>query len=187
MKSFNKTLIAVAVALTSSQTLAAGFQLNSQSATGIGRAFAGDAVIADNASVLSRNPAAMALFETSAFSAGLTMADVQVDVKDVSFDVKGQNVHLGSIDDAGTTKIIPNVYFIHPVNDKVAVGFAAFSNFGTGTDTSSLAHKPLVPFDLLGNTEVTTVNFNASVSYRINDVVSLGLGLDAIYGEGLLT
>ncbi|MGL4900681.1 MAG: outer membrane protein transport protein, partial [Shewanella sp.] len=82
MKSFNKTLIAVAVALTSTQTLAAGFQLNSQSATGIGRAFAGDAVIADNASVLSRNPAAMALFDTSAFSAGLTMADVQVDVKD---------------------------------------------------------------------------------------------------------
>jgi len=185
MKSFNKTLIAVAVALTSTQTLAAGFQLNSQSATGIGRAFAGDAVIADNASVLSRNPAAMALFDTSAFSAGLTMADVQVDVKDVSF--KEGAVHLGSIDDAGTTKIIPNVYFIHPVNDKVAVGFAAFSNYGTGTDTSSLSNKAVVPFDLLGNTEVTTVNFNASVSYRINDMVSVGVGLDAIYGEGVLT
>ncbi|MFV0511773.1 MAG: outer membrane protein transport protein, partial [Shewanella algae] len=63
MKYFNKTLIAVSVALVSGQTLAAGFQLNSQSATGIGRAFAGDAVIADNASVLSRNPAAMALFD----------------------------------------------------------------------------------------------------------------------------
>lgn len=63
MKYFNKTILAVAVTLASSQALAAGFQLNSQSATGIGRAFAGDAVIADNASVLSRNPAAMAMFD----------------------------------------------------------------------------------------------------------------------------
>lgn len=39
MKYFNKTLLAAAVALASTQTMAAGFQLNSQSATGIGRAF----------------------------------------------------------------------------------------------------------------------------------------------------
>ena len=83
MKYFNKTLIAVSVALVSTQSMAAGFQLNSQSATGIGRAFAGDAVIADNASVLSRNPAAMALFDEKQLSMGLTYADVAVEVKDV--------------------------------------------------------------------------------------------------------
>ena len=62
---FQKSLLAATIAtatLASQQTLAAGFQLNSQSATGLGRAFAGDAVIADNASVMSRNAAAMALF-----------------------------------------------------------------------------------------------------------------------------
>ncbi|MBZ4680170.1 MAG: aromatic hydrocarbon degradation protein [Shewanella sp.] len=37
-----------------------------------------------------------------------------------------------------------------------------------------------------GNTEVTTINFNTSVSYRINDMLSLGVGLDLIYGEGNL-
>ncbi|ABK47684.1 OmpP1/FadL family transporter [Shewanella bicestrii] len=186
MKSFNKTLLAVAVALASSQTFASGFQLNSQSATGMGRAFAGDAVIADNASVLSRNPAAMALFDKDAISLGLTYADITVDVKDVNFG--GGAYDLGSIDDAGSSKVIPNIFYIHPIDDKFAVGFAAFSNFGTGTDASSLSkNKPAAPFDLLGETEVTTVNFNASVSYRINDMFSIGAGLDAVYGEGRLT
>lgn len=63
MRLFKKSLLAVTVALASGQTMAAGFQLNAQSATGIGRAFAGDAVIADNAAVMARNPAAMALFD----------------------------------------------------------------------------------------------------------------------------
>lgn len=189
MKTFNKTLIAISVALASTQTFASGFQLNSQSATGMGRAFAGDAVIADNASVLSRNPAAMALFDKDAISFGLTYADITVDVKDVNF--AGGAVDLGSIDDAGSSKIIPNIFYIHPIDDKFAVGFAAFSNFGTGTDASSLsknlpAGSP-APYDLLGETEVTTVNFNASVSYRINDMFSIGAGVDAIYGEGRLT
>ncbi|QYJ79993.1 OmpP1/FadL family transporter [Shewanella acanthi] len=186
MKSFNKTLLAVAVALASSQTMASGFQLNSQSATGIGRAFAGDAVIADNAAVLSRNPAAMAMFDKDAISGGLTYADITVDVKDVNF--ANGLVDLGSIDDAGSSKLIPNLYYIHPINNKFAVGFAAFSNFGTGTDASSLSKgKPAAPFDLLGETEVTTVNFNTSISYRINDMFSIGAGIDAVYGEGRLT
>ena len=49
---FKKTLLAVTVAFASGQSMAAGFQINAQSATGIGRAFAGDAVIADNAAVM---------------------------------------------------------------------------------------------------------------------------------------
>ena len=37
----------------------AGFQVAEHSASGLGRAFAGEGVVADNASVLARNPAAM--------------------------------------------------------------------------------------------------------------------------------
>ncbi|AZQ11015.1 OmpP1/FadL family transporter [Shewanella khirikhana] len=194
MKYFNKTLLAAAVALASTQTMAAGFQLNSQSATGIGRAFAGDAVIADNASVLSRNPAAMALFDSAALSMGVTYADIDVTVKDVCLN--GSPVCFGSEDAAAEAKIIPNFYYINPINDKWAFGVAAFSNFGTGTDVGALANNAVTipgmgtipaPVDLLGNTEVVTMNLNASVSYRVNDQLSLGAGIDLIYGEGKLT
>ncbi|MDR8523336.1 MULTISPECIES: OmpP1/FadL family transporter [Shewanella] len=196
MKYFNKTLIAVSVALASTQTMAAGFQLNSQSATGIGRAFAGDAVIADNASVLSRNPAAMALFDEKQLSMGLTYADVQVEVQDVFVNSNLGELHYGSIDDAAEAKVIPNFYYVSPVNDKFAYGVAMFSNFGTGTDTSDLSKPKSIlgggaqipaPVDLLGKTEVTTINFNLSASYRFNDHFSVGAGLDVIYGSGVLT
>ena len=69
--SFTKTALMVAMILSTSQGIAAGFQINTQSATGLGRAFSGDAVIADNASVMARNAAAMALFDKTALSLGL--------------------------------------------------------------------------------------------------------------------
>ncbi|WP_041416017.1 OmpP1/FadL family transporter [Shewanella halifaxensis] len=192
MKIFNKTLIAVSVALVSTQTMAAGFQINAQSATGIGRAFAGDAVIADNASVLSRNPAAMALFDEKQLSMGLTYADVQVEVQDVFVNSNLGELHFGNVDDGAEAKVIPNFYYVSPVNDKFAYGVAMFSNFGTGTDTTELSNNIAMgaipaPIDLLGKTEVTTINFNLSASYRINDNFSVGAGLDVIYGSGTLT
>lgn len=51
----NRVLITSTVALLPCFTQAAGFQLNAQSATGLGRAFSGDAVIADSAAVVSKN------------------------------------------------------------------------------------------------------------------------------------
>ncbi|GDY24971.1 OmpP1/FadL family transporter [Agarivorans sp. Toyoura001] len=180
------SLLAISISLVTGHSLAAGFQLNSQSATGIGRAFSGDAVIADNASVLSRNPAAMAMFDRKALSLGLTYADVDVTIKDVS--ALGGTINYGSEDDAADNKVIPNIYYIHPINDAFAVGVGAFSNFGTGTDISSLNNTgaPVTPVDLLGETEIVTSTFNASVSYRINQQFSIGAGLDLIYGEGKL-
>ncbi len=84
------------------------------------------------------------------------------------------------------------------MNDKFAFGVAAFTNFGTGTDTTPITkrfnknyiHKdgqnqPL-PIDLLGQTDVETINLNASVSYRINQYLSIGAGFDAIHGSGKL-
>ncbi len=189
MHLFNKTSLAVALALVSTQTLAAGFQLNSQSATGIGRAFSGDAAIGDNASVLSRNPAAMALFDEKALSVGLTYAQTDVKVKDLGYKDSTVPSVWGNIDDAADNKLIPNFYYIQPYNDHFSFGFAAFSNFGTGTNTSSFLKKNpdgFLPVDLLGNTEVVTVNFNGSLSWRVNEHFSVGAGIDAVYGKGLL-
>lgn len=195
MNNFKKSLLTAAITLASTQAMAAGFQLNSQSAAGIGRAFAGDAVIADNASVLSRNPAAMAMFDNKSLSIGVSYADLEAKVSNVHVEHVLGNVEYGSIDNAAADKFIPNFYYIHPINDKFAFGLAAFSNFGTGTDATELAspvEHPVMgtlpaPVDILGNTSVTTINFNASVSYRINEQLSVGAGIDMVYGEGELT
>lgn len=77
---FKKSLIAAAVTLASTQTFAAAFQLNEHSASGLGRAYAGEAAIADNAAVLSRNPAAMITFDKMALSVSGTYIKPDVDV-----------------------------------------------------------------------------------------------------------
>jgi long-chain fatty acid transport protein len=178
------TLIALTIASLSNGALAAGFALNSQSANTIGRAVSGDAAIGDNAAILARNPAGMALFESKALSVGLSYADVSIEIKDpVLTRANGSTEQLNSIDDAGSGTAIPNIYYIQPVDDKWAFGFAGFTNFGTGSDTFSLVGAPDI---LVGNTDITTANLNASASYRINDHFSIGLGVDLVYGAGEL-
>ncbi|WCP68006.1 outer membrane protein transport protein [Vibrio tubiashii] len=199
---FKKSLLAVTIATTSlasQQALAAGFQLNSQSATGLGRAFAGDAVIADNASVMSRNAAAMSLFDRTEISVGFNVIDSEVKISDSTYTSP-----LGSQSVADTTNdatsVVPNLYLVHPVNDKFAVGLGIYSNFGTtnefdsnwGSKTGAVVLQgstptPVPGADAFGGiTNVTTTNIALLSSYRINEQWSVGGGLDIIYGEGEL-
>ncbi|MBE4577846.1 long-chain fatty acid transporter [Vibrio navarrensis] len=184
MRLFKKSLLAVTVALASGQTLAAGFQLNAQSATGIGRAFAGDAVIADNAAVMARNPAAMALFDEKALSLGFESITTMIEVKDARYSVITQpgTSFNSNYDDAGDTSIAPNIHFIVPVNDKFAWGINAYSNFGTKTEFDN----SFVAKEYGGLTDVKSANFGFSGSYRVNDQWSFGAGLDIIYGQGTM-
>ncbi|KYN88128.1 long-chain fatty acid transporter [Vibrio cidicii] len=180
---FKKSLLAVTVALASGQTLAAGFQLNAQSATGIGRAFAGDAVIADNAAVMARNPAAMALFDEKALSLGFESITTMIEAKDAKY--QGLTAPAGkesNYDNAGDTSIAPNIHFIVPVNDKFAWGINAYSNFGTKTEFDN----SFVAKEYGGLTDVKSANFGLAGSYRLNEQWSFGAGLDLIYGQGTM-
>ena len=49
MSKFQKTTLATALLLVTAQSSAAGFQVSEHSASGLGRAFAGEAAVADNA------------------------------------------------------------------------------------------------------------------------------------------
>ncbi|MEZ9392567.1 outer membrane protein transport protein [Vibrio splendidus] len=177
---FKKSLLAVTITLASSQAMAAGFQLNAQSATGIGRAFAGDAVIADNASVMARNPAAMALFDKTELSLGFESITSMIEVSDVNY--VGGAVPVGDTDDVGDTSIAPNIHLIVPVNDKFAWGVNAYSNFGTKTEFDD--SYPAAEYG--GLTDVKSINFGLAGSYRLNNQWSFGAGLDLIYGQGTM-
>ncbi len=207
---FKKSLLAVTIATTSlasQQALAAGFQLNSQSATGLGRAFAGDAVIADNASVMSRNAAAMSLFDRTEISVGFNVIDSKVEIKDATYtqpaSVGGSSTSLDNTTN-NATSVVPNLYIVHPVNEKFAVGLGLYSNFGTtnefdnswGSKTGTVIIDSPATQNVVGVvpgadgfggvTNVTTTNIALLGSYRINEQWSIGGGLDIIYGEGEL-
>ncbi|GAK84928.1 long-chain fatty acid transport protein [Vibrio ponticus] len=182
---FKKTLLAVTVStvtLASQQALAAGFQLNAQSATGIGRAFAGDAVIADNASVMARNPAAMALFDKMELSLGFESITSLIEVKDATYNINANKFDVEDTDDVGSTSIAPNIHLIVPVNEKFAWGVNAYSNFGTKTEFSD----DYAATEYGGLTDVKSFNFGLAGSYRLNEQWSFGAGLDLIYGQGTM-
>ncbi|NOI65592.1 outer membrane protein transport protein [Vibrio sp. 99-8-1] len=181
---YKKSIIAVTVALASQQALAAGFQLNAQSATGLGRAFAGDAVIADNAAAMARNSATMALFDETALSLGFETITSKIKVKDAKYTANAglTGTFDSNEDNAGATSVAPNIHLIVPINEKWAWGVNAYSNFGTRTDFSDDFRGA----EYGGETEIVSMNFGTALSYRINDQFSLGGGLDIIYGKGTL-
>ncbi|EKB18967.1 outer membrane protein transport protein [Aeromonas veronii] len=177
---FKKSLIAATIALATGQVHAAAFQLNEHSASGLGRAYAGEAAIADNASVLSRNPAAMTTFDKMAVSVSGTYIKPDVDVNG------SVGTPFGAIpaSESGIAPaaFVPAAYFIQPLNDQWAWGIGLFSNYGLSTEYS----KTFPAGAGAGDTELMTLNINPNIAYRINEHFSVGAGINAVYGAAEL-
>ncbi|TMO90452.1 long-chain fatty acid transporter, partial [Pseudoalteromonas sp. S3260] len=122
---FKKTILAASLALLSTESFAAAFQLAEQNASGLGRAYAGEAAIADDASVVARNPALMSQFETAQLSVAAIYVEPDVSLEGESTN-NGLNPNVLNDDSIAPSAVIPAGYFVLPVNDKVAVGFGAF-------------------------------------------------------------
>jgi long-chain fatty acid transport protein len=171
MSKFQKTTLATALLLVTAQSSAAGFQVSEHSASGLGRAFAGEAAVADNASVLARNPAAMSRFKQAEFTivGSYVAPDVNIEgVSDTRLDA----------DNIVNSAFVPATYFIQPINDKFAVGVGLFSTYGVATEFE----KDYAAGTGAGTTDLMTFNINPSVSFKATEQLSLGLGLNATYG-----
>ncbi|CAH0534071.1 47 kDa outer membrane protein [Vibrio stylophorae] len=178
-----KLSLAVAVAMALPMTAqAAGFQLAEYSATGLGRAFAGEAAMADNAGAQWRNPAMLTYLDGTQVSTGLIYVDPNIDVDGYvtkGLATGGKTVATSSHDMAPSA-FIPNFYLSHKLNDQWAVGLAIATNFGMETEleNSFLATH-------FGNeTSVTTIEFNPNVAYQLTPELSIGGGLRLVHGEG---
>ncbi|TNH84756.1 outer membrane protein transport protein [Aeromonas sobria] len=174
---FKKSLIAATIALATGQVHAAAFQLNEHSASGLGRAYAGEAAIADNASVLARNPAAMMTFDKMAVSVSGTYIKPDVDV-----DGKVAGVVPASASGIAPAAFVPASYFIQPLNDQWAWGIGLFSNYGLSTEYD----KSFAASAGAGDTSLITLNINPNIAYRINEQFSIGAGINAVYGSAEL-
>jgi long-chain fatty acid transport protein len=179
---FQKSVIAVAITLSTQTVFAAGFQINAQSATGLGRAFAGDAVIADNASVIARNAAAMTLFDSMAFSGGFETITSMIEVSDATYTNVSSTSYDANFDDAGDTSLAPNLHLIVPMDDKLALGATIYSNFGTKTSFDD----DYVAAEYAGETAIASLNIGLVAAYQLTQEWSIGGGIDFVYGQGTL-
>jgi long-chain fatty acid transport protein len=187
MKTHSKKILGAALAGSSLLTPAAagaGFQLAERSASGLGRAFSGEASIAEDASVLASNPAAMVMLGGNwNYSVGATYINPNADATLYPTVTGGDLGPAVKDNDIAEEAIVPYLYLTHKITDDLSVGFGTFSTYGLKTNYSrSVASQVNTDYS-----EITTLTLNPSVGYRFNEMFSIGAGFNAVYGEGELT
>ncbi|MEH0742450.1 outer membrane protein transport protein [Vibrio cholerae] len=178
----NKTLLSLAVAGTlmtsATHVSAAGFQLAEYSATGLGRAYAGEAAMADNASAQWRNPAMLTYLKGTQLSVGAVYVDPNVDVSGTT-NFYGTEIPANSKDFAHDA-VIPNFYVSHQYSEQLFVGAAFGTNYGMETDLGT----DFAASHFGNEASVISMEANLNAAYQINDAVSIGGGLRYVMGEG---
>ncbi|HHF3489129.1 TPA: outer membrane protein transport protein [Haemophilus influenzae] len=187
MKKFNQSLLATAMLLAAGGANAAAFQLAEVSTSGLGRAYAGEAAIADNAAVIATNPALMTVFKRAQFSAGGVYINSKVDMRgdvatNISLLTTANQKGSASKNDVVPEAFIPNLYFVAPVNDKLALGAGMNVNFGLESEYGRDYAAGLFG----GETKLSTINLNFSGAYRVTQGLSVGLGLNAVHAKAKL-
>ena len=123
------------VSALSPHAFGSGFQLQNRSAIGLGRAFSGGSSVADDASVIASNPAAMALLEGEwNYSAGLTYINPNADATLFPTFTGGNAGPATTDDDIAESAVVPHLYLTKRLNEDIVVGIGAFSNYGLRTN-----------------------------------------------------
>ena len=169
------SLIAVA-----GQAQAGGFALREQSAYYQGMSFAGNGTTGPSISSIFWNPATITgAGEGITFESHSSFIIPNADL-DATF-TKGAIPWIGSgstkTGDIGSDAWIPASYNAYKVNDDLFVGMSITAPFG-------LATKPNPNWAgkwYNRSSEVFSVNFNPTVGYKINDMISVGAGIQIQY------
>lgn len=185
MTKFSKTLLASIISLGSTGALAAAFQLAEVSTSGLGLAYAGNAAVADNASVVATNPALMTLFKNSQISAGAIYVNVDSDVEGTATLNRGGATLVSSNSDHKNVipvATIPNIYFVTPINERFVIGGGLNVNYGLKSDFNDQYGAGIFG----GNTELTSSNYNLSAAYKLDHGFSLGVGANLVHSKAEL-
>ncbi len=174
MKIFRMLALALALVLCYSPAARAeGFALNEWSARGV--ALAGGMVgRADDASALAYNAAGITQLPGTHVMGGLAfVAPLGTIVSDMTSGVEKHT----------STKpkvwMIPHGFVSHQLNDRVWLGFAAFSRFGMGNSFDSQWVGRYNMYDI----GMQTVSFVPSLAYKVNDVLSLSVGMEVLHAH----
>jgi len=155
---------------------AAGFQLLEQNASGLGNAYAGSAVVAENASTIFYNPAGMTQLKDREVSVGVNLIKPSFKFTD---EGSSAGTLAGNGGDAGGWNVVPNAYGSFAANDKLYFGMGVSAPFGLKTEYPN----PWVGGAQSLVFEIKTVNLNPSVAYKIDPNLSVGFGLNVMKAD----
>ena len=167
---------------------AAGYALIEQNAGGMGNAFAGAAAVAEDASTIFFNPAGMSYLQGNQFVAAAHAIKPTADFSNNGSRTIGSlgtpvAMRGGNGGDPGSWAFLPNFYFAKAVTDAIHLGIGVNSPFGLKNEYDN---GWVGRYQALSS-ELKTVNINPSMSFKANDRLSLGAGVNIQYAETALT
>ncbi len=186
-----RSALFLAVAGISAPASASFFQLQENSASGVGNAFAGGAAVAEDASTVWYNPAGMTRLNGPQF----VIAGHYIHPIIKANVISATTTNLGAVPsfpisgsggEAGESAFVPNLYYTRPITSDFSIGAGINAPFGLATEyESTWAGR----YHAL-RSEIKTVNVNFAGAYKLNDVVSAGAGinyqkLDAKLGQAV--
>ena len=150
---------------------ASAFQLLANSATAMGRAYAGSATAGGDVSVVANNPAAMSDLDGTYLQADITAINFGTKFNGTATDALGRPISGNNGGNAGTTLPVPALYFATKVADGIHVGAAFDVPFGFKTDYNQ---------DWVGRynaieSKFTSLDTTLSASFDVNSDLSLGI------------
>jgi len=175
-------LTAGILTISASGSMAAGFALIEQSASQQGNAFAGGAAVANDASTIYFNPAGMTRLKTQVV-AGAHLVITSAKFKGNGTDPAGFPTSGGNGGDAGGNGVIPNLYFSTPLGDGLFAGIGINVPFGLSTKYDSNWKGRYQAIE----SEITTININPSLAYKVSNTFSIGVGINLQYIDAKLT
>ena len=154
--------------------LAAGFQLNENSVSGLGNAFAGGAAVAEDASTLWSNAAGMSRIGKPQLVGALHLVKPSIKFHNEGSSAAALQSLGGEGGDAGGMNYVPNAYFVMPINPQWSAGVGLNAPWGLVTDYDD----GWMGRFLGDKSSIKTINVNPAVSWKPASNVALGLGLN---------
>jgi len=162
------------VALISNEIYSSGFQINEHGAKAMAMAGAFTA-IADDASAVYFNPAALTRLEGTQIYAGVSLIK-----PDAVFRGPAPAIDEYKVKDQIFTPI--NFYLTHRISEDWAAGIGVNNPFGLGTTWEEDWPGRYIALD----TEVRTFFFNANIAYKLTDDFSIAVGGTFVYGDVII-
>ncbi|MDZ4298443.1 MAG: OmpP1/FadL family transporter [Moraxellaceae bacterium] len=160
--------LAIVFASIASQAGAGGFALNEQSISALGTANAGRVSSVLDASTVYNNPAAMMQLKQAQFTQAVAFIDAQTKITNVAGGFPG-----GTADgDIVPHTFVPSGYYTSGDKGGWAWGLAAYGSFGLKTN-----YEPGFAGRVYGDkSDVKVTTIQPTLSYQVNDTISVGVG-----------
>jgi len=166
--------IAVALILAAGDALASGFQLQEQTASGLGLAYSGMAAATQDASTAFWNPAGMAFLPDSEVTVAAHYIDPSFRFSSAGGPPSGSSYDaLGNGGDGGVPTWVPALYGRTHLTPRLTAGLSINSPFGLSTEWDS---QWAGMFHAI-RSKVETLNINPVAAWQVNDFLSVAGGV----------